>query len=619
MRAVSDAQRPLSSVAPPPRSGEHIGAAAFFRLAGRALALSFKARGALSCAVGALGFALALLPSATAALLGVFTNSVQGLFEGSAGLQTALLQLAALVGLYLLQHAYGCLRSYFEQADTERITRYINQRTLELSCRVHMRFIDNSQGFAEKVAFADSSAGLQVAASMQLVALWLQNLVAFSALAAVIAGVSPWLVPVIVLTAAPGIAISFCQEREKYRLGRSMARTQAFAQMYYQDATRFQTLQETRFNRIFPYIKHRLWEPAVGEYVRADTAMKRRHLLQNAAADLASGSVYLVILCLVAWKIYQEPSMGLGAFTLALSAAGQMQALAGQLFFGVTQFVASAPYMQDFFELDTFEQEADEPLAPGEQLQGADIVFDDVRFADPDAAAEAHKGVSVRIRAGEHVAVVGRNGSGKSTFVNLLCGLYAPSSGSVRVCGLDPYRHPSAVRSRLSAVFQDFARYEDSIRANITVSSPERPADDAALMEIAREVGAAGFIERRAGGLDEVVGSYAEGGNNLSGGQWQRIAIARAAWREDARIMLLDEPTSALDPAAEALVYRNFAQLVHDRSAILISHRLGVASVVDRILVFEDGRIVEDGSLEELLAADGVFAELFRALARWYL
>lgn len=311
--------------------------------------------------------------------------------------------------------------------------------------------------------------------------------------------------------------------------------------------------------------------------------------------------------------------MGLGAFTLALSAAGQMQALAGQLFFGVTQFVASAPYMQDFFELDTFEQEADEPLAPGEQLQGADIVFDDVRFAYPDAAAEALKGVSARIRAGEHVAVVGRNGSGKSTFVNLLCGLYAPSSGSVRVCGLDPYRHPSAVRSRLSAVFQDFARYEDSIRANITVSSPERPADDAALMEIAREVGAAGFIERRAGGLDEVVGSYAEGGNNLSGGQWQRIAIARAAWREDARIMLLDEPTSALDPAAEALVYRNFAQLVHDRSAILISHRLGVASVVDRILVFEDGRIVEDGSLEELLAADGVFAELYRAQARWYL
>ena len=116
-----------------------------------------------------------------------------------------------------------------------------------------------------------------------------------------------------------------------------------------------------------------------------------------------------------------------------------------------------------------------------------------------------------------------------------------------------------------------------------------------------------------------MVGSYAEGGNNLSGGQWQRIAIARAAWREDARIMLLDEPTSALDPAAEALVYRNFAQLVHDRSAILISHRLGVASVVDRILVFEDGRIVEDGSLEELLAADGVFAELYRAQARWYL
>lgn len=616
---MSSSQRPLSSVAPPERPDAHIGPGEFFRLAGRALAVSFKARGAASCAVSALGFALALLPSLIAFALGIFTNQVQGLFEGSGSFESACAGLAVLVGLYLLQLLYGCVRSYYEQADTERIARFINQRTLELSCRVRMRFIDNSQGFAEKIAFADSSAGPRVAGSMQLVALWLQDLVSFTALALVLAGVNPCLVLVVVLTAAPGIAIAYRQEHEKYLLGRSMARTQAFASLYYQDATRFQTLQETRFNRIFPYIKQRKWAPAVGEYVDADTAMKRRHVLQNVAADLLGGSVYLVILCLVAWQIFCEPALGLGAFTLALSAAGQMQQLAGRLFFGVTQFVASAPYMQDFFELDSFEQEADEPLAPGEQLQGSDVVFEDVRFSYPDASAEALKGVSVRIRAGEHVAVVGRNGSGKSTFVNLLCGLYAPESGSVRVCGLDPYRHPSQVRARLSAVFQDFARYEDSIRANITVSNPQRPADDAELMELAESVGAAGFIRARAGGLDDVVGSYSEQGNNLSGGQWQRVAIARAVWRNQASIMLLDEPTSALDPSAEALVYRNFAELVEDRSAILVSHRLGVASVVDRILVFEDGRIVEDGTLEELLAADGVFAELYRAQAQWYL
>lgn len=615
----SGEQRPLSSVAPPERPDAHIGPIEFFRLAGRALAVSLKARGAASCAVGALGFALALLPSLIAAALGAFTNQVQGLFEGSGSLEAALAGLAVLVGLYLLQLLYGCVRSYYEQADTERIARYINQRTLELTCRVRMRFIDNSQGFAEKVAFADTAAGPQVAGSMQLVAQWLQNLVSFTALALVLAGVNPWLVLVVLATAAPGIAIAYRQEREKYLLGTAMARTQAFASMYYQDATRFQTLQETRFNRIFPYIKERKWGPAVGEYVAADTAMKRRHVLQNAAADLLGGSVYLVILCLVAWQLFQDPALGLGAFTLALSAAGQMQQLAGQLFFGVTQFVASAPYMQDFFALESFEQEADEPLAPGEQLQGADVVFEDVRFTYPDAPAEALKGVSVRIRAGEHVAVVGRNGSGKSTFVNLLCGLYAPDSGSVRVCGLDPYRHPSQVRPQLSAVFQDFARYEATIRANITVSDPQRPADDEAIMELAARAGAAEFISARSRGLDDVVGSYSEQGNNLSGGQWQRVAIVRAVWRSRARIMLLDEPTSALDPAAEALVYRNFAELVEDRSAILVSHRLGVASVVDRVLVFEDGRIVEDGSLEELLAAGGVFAQLYRAQSQWYL
>ena len=244
--------------------------------------------------------------------------------------------------------------------------------------------------------------------------------------------------------------------------------------------------------------------------------------------------------------------------------------------------------------------------------------MDAVTFSYPGSAAPVLKDVSVTVREGEKVAIVGRNGSGKSTFVNLLCGLYEPQEGSVSIAGNEVSADPRAARESLSAVFQNFGRYEDTIRFNVVISDARRASDDGEIMSLLEKAGAADFVRARSHGLDEVIGSYAEGGNNLSGGQWQRIAIARAAYRSGARIMLLDEPTSALDPMAEATIYRNFADLVGGRTALLISHRLGIAAVVDRVLVFDDGRIVEDGSPDELLAAGGLYAKLYESQAQWY-
>lgn len=635
---MSGVLRPPSSVAAPERKGVSIPPGEFVSLAARSLVVSYKARGAASCIVSVIGFAFALMPSLVAWLMGAFTDSVQQVFEGTAHVSQAFLMLAALMAAYMAQLGFTCLRSYFEQADSERVMRYIRRRTLAITCRVRMRHIDNEGGFAERAAFVDTAAGLQAAGSMQQVALWMQNAIAFAALAVVLAGVDGWMILIVVVTALPSVWLAYRQERERYRLSRSLARTSAFAQMYYQDATRFQTLQEVRFNRIFPYIKKRKWRPSVDEVIRLDGAMKRRHAVANAAADLFAGSVYVFVLALAAAKIYENPALGLGVFTLTLSGAAQMQALVSQLFAGVMKFVASAPYIQDFFSLEDFDREpvpnrdasscrkgaeaCESPSSGGDASDTAaapaDIVFDDVSFTYPGASREALRHVSVTIREGERVAIVGRNGSGKSTFVNLLCGFYKPDSGEVLVSGLHPYDEPARVRGGLSAVFQDFARYEDTIRQNIAISAPMRALDDEAMLALAEKTGAGEVIATRADGLDDVVGSYSEHGNNLSGGQWQRVAITRAAWRDGARIMLLDEPTSALDPMAEAELYHHFSELVEDRTALLISHRLGIASQVDRVLVFDEGRIVEDGTPEGLLAAGGLFAELYRSQAQWY-
>lgn len=617
-----------------PRDPGRMSAREFASLAARAFRVSYEARGRGAVAVAALGFAFALLPSAVSVALRAFTDAVQGLAQGTVGLPAAASLLAALVALYLAQQAYAAARSYRTAADTELIARYISERVLLCTCTVRMRHIDGADDFAEKVSFCADKAGSQVAASMQEVTLWLQNLLSFAVLSAVLADVSPWIMPVVLATCLPGVAVAYRQEGELYQLNRRMSRATAFSQMYFQDCTRFQCLQERRFLRIFPHIKEQKWRPAVLEVIDAGDALTRRHTAVTCLMDLLRGSVYLAILAIVAHGIYKDPSMGLGAFTLAVSATSQLQNLATQLFAGIAQFAAQAGYMKDFFELEDMEREQPHPNvgegnasetaeagdaahAP-EAPEAADICFENVSFAYPESTRLALDDVSVTIREGERVAVVGRNGSGKSTFVNLLCGLYEPQRGSVRIGGREVRDDVGRARGLISGVFQDFGRYEDTIRFNVSVSDAGRTRSDEDMMDLLEKVGAADFVRNRTLGLDEAVGCYSEGGSNLSGGQWQRLAIARAAWRERARIMLLDEPTSALDPLAEAKIYRNFAQLVGDRTALFVSHRLGVASIVGRVLVFDGGRIVEDGSPEELLSAGGLYAELYESQAQWY-
>ena len=213
---------------------------------------------------------------------------------------------------------------------------------------------------------------------------------------------------------------------------------------------------------------------------------------------------------------------------------------------------------------------------------------------------------------------MGRNGSGKSTFINLLCGIYEPAKGQVQVGNLKVYDHLASVRNAISVAFQNFGRYETSLRNNVTVGDTSRTVEDQEILDLAAGTGADQVIAAQKDGLSEMIGSFSERGNNLSGGQWQKLALTRALIRKKSRIIILDEPTAALDPMAEARLYRRFTGLTEDKTTLLISHRLGIASVVNRILVFDKGRIVEDGSHEELMARDGVYARMYRAQAKWY-
>ena len=246
------------------------------------------------------------------------------------------------------------------------------------------------------------------------------------------------------------------------------------------------------------------------------------------------------------------------------------------------------------------------------------IEFRNVSFHYPGSTRDVLHDVNFRIAPGEHVALVGENGQGKTTFVKLIARLYDPTEGAIFLDGVDlrDYRVED-LRQEIGIIFQDFFRYDLAVRDNIAAGRVEMIRNDAALWEAARRSGIDQLVSKFPGGMEQMLGRRFEGGVDLSGGQWQRVALARAYLR-DAEMLILDEPTAALDAVAEAEVFTNFAELTRERMAILISHRFSTVRLADRSVVLADGRITEDGSHEQLIASRGQYARLFEMQAANY-
>ena len=246
------------------------------------------------------------------------------------------------------------------------------------------------------------------------------------------------------------------------------------------------------------------------------------------------------------------------------------------------------------------------------------LVFHQVSFQYPSSRRQAIQAANLELRPGEIIALVGENGSGKTTLIKLLCRLYDPTSGQITLDGIDLKAFSTIeLRRQISVIFQDYAKYNLTARENIWVGNAEESPDSPAIETAAFSSGAASVIESLPDNYETVLGNLFDKGEELSIGQWQKLAMARAFLR-DAQILILDEPTSAMDPKAEAEVFSRFRQLIGKRAAILISHRLATVKLADCIYVLDQGKIVERGSHQQLIAQGGHYANLFNTQARYY-
>ena len=376
--------------------------------------------------------------------------------------------------------------------------------------------------------------------------------------------------------------------------------------------------KEIRLFGLVPYLRGMAEEMAERHY------RKQLFTAGRAARNLAFYLPFLAIaLGFGYWLVEQvtagEVSLGLASMALVVVFIAQ-KAVSGlsKMAWAWERSLEGIQGYQAFLDLQPrIRPEPDLPGVPADL--GPGIVFEDVSLTYPTSEQPAIEGVSLTIRPGERIALVGENGSGKTTFLKLLTRLYDPTEGRIRLGGRDLREYNvETCRRRFGVIFQDYMHYHGTVAENIGYAQYERLDDSDGIEAAAGKAGLHAFIETLDEGYQTRIGSWFERGTELSGGQWQKIALARAFFRRS-DILVLDEPTSVLDARAEYDIFKRFLELTAGRTTVLVSHRFSTVRMADTIYVFQKGRIIERGSHGELMARDGLYAELFNMQAEGFL
>lgn len=339
---------------------------------------------------------------------------------------------------------------------------------------------------------------------------------------------------------------------------------------------------------------------------------------------LKAGSILIVLsLCAIAALLLiplDGGAMTTGTYISVVAASANLvQMISWYISFLVEDYTVYKLYLQDYFRLMDLPEEPEEDMGCREPAPTVKkIEFRDVSFRYPGTEKPVLDRLTVTLEAGKTYALVGENGSGKSTLVKLLLGLYPQYEGEILLDGRDIRTlSPQEIRGRFSCAYQDFARYEASLRVNLAPGE-ESLTQSLECVRLLEKLGLGDCIASLPDGLDTSLGRLEEGGRDLSGGQWQRIAVARALLRHTP-VLIMDEPTASLDPGSEKALFRLLLENGDCPIRILITHRLGCVQNVEEILVLSGGKVAEKGSHRELLEKDGIYAEMYRQQRSWYL
>jgi len=580
--------------------------------------LTWQASPALTIVITLVTLLSGLLPTATAYIAKLLIDSVVAAIQGH-GTKNAIVGVALFqFGILVLTAVSQALTTYGQSLLQERMTLTIRHQVMNHASELHLSYFEGSASY-DMLRQAAQEAPTRPLSMMNSALGLIRTLITFGSMIALLVSISPLLALVALVAPIPAFISQSKYGARAFWLTLMMSPLKRRMDYLSSLVTTDTYAKETKLFGLGPYFVDRFQRLGQVFYDRQRTLTRKRSLSSTSWGLLstAAGSAIALYIALEA----VGGRLTLGDLALYTAAAASVQTSVQGLFTAFSGMYENNLYLDTLYRFLGTKPEIVAPPEPRplpSTVEGH-IRFEEVSFTYPGAPEPALDGVSFEIRPGETVAVVGRNGAGKSTLFKLLCRLYDPTGGRILLDDVDIREYdPVELRRRISAMFQDYVTYQGTAAENIGLGDLTHLVDRERIETSAKRAGADERIERLPSGYDSPLGRWFDQGVSLSGGEWQKIALARAFLRE-APILILDEPTSALDAQAEHDLFARLRELSEGRTTLYISHRFSTVRQAERILLLENGKVAEYGSHDELMAAKAGYAELFTLQAAAYL
>ncbi len=592
-----------------------------FQYTRHALSLVWATSRRLTIALALLTLLAGLLPAAIAYAGALIVDAVVAAI--AAQRDTGIVDLSHMLGYVGLEAAFVAVLAATQRGLSTcqsllraQLGQRVNEMILEKALTLELRHFEDSE-FYDKLTRARREASSRPLSLVMRSFGLVQNTIALASFGVLLAGFSPWAVLVLLLAGLPAFVAEAKFSGDAFRLFRWRS-PETRMQMYLETViAREDHAKEVKLFDLGPLLLER-YRSIFRKVFAADRALTIRRDTWGFFLGLLSTAAFYAAYAWIAVSTVRG-QITLGQMTMYVMLFRQGQSAVSSILSSIGGMYEDNLYLSTLYDfLDTpVDQPSGTAIAGPSPADG--VRFEHVNFTYPGGTEPAVSDVSFQLRPGQSLALVGENGSGKTTLIKLLTRLYVPSSGRITLDGLDLSEwSPAALRKRVGVIFQDFARYQLTVGENIGVGDVAHFEDEASWHEAASLGMAAPFVEDMPAGYHTQLGKWFKDGRELSGGQWQKVALSRAFMREGADILVLDEPTAAMDARAEAQVFEQFRELAKERMVILISHRFSTVRMADQILVIQDGHILERGNHEALMALNGHYAQLFQLQARGY-